>query len=191
MWYRPPDVLLGSTEYSTPIDMWGVGCIFYEMASGRPLFPGSTVETCMMTCFSSSVLSSTVDGLSLVKCFDAGNNLCRLLHTPVLSYKISRIKNYGTLSIMFCHQDLKTLSVLFGHQELILQSYSAPSRMPCHVCLLHHLQRGPLCRSDDNLFLHSDTSLGKNAPNHHSYFFVQEMPKGANELFLLELFMLS
>ncbi|KAF6117893.1 cyclin dependent kinase 17 [Phyllostomus discolor] len=24
--------------------MWGVGCIFFEMASGRPLFPGSTVE---------------------------------------------------------------------------------------------------------------------------------------------------
>ena len=45
LWYRPPDVLLGSTEYSTPIDMWGVGCIFYEMASGRPLFPGSTVTT--------------------------------------------------------------------------------------------------------------------------------------------------
>ncbi|KAG8232561.1 hypothetical protein J437_LFUL008699 [Ladona fulva] len=36
LWYRPPDVLLGSTE--------GVGCIFYEMASGRPLFPGSSVE---------------------------------------------------------------------------------------------------------------------------------------------------
>lgn len=24
--------------------MWGVGCIFYEMACGRPLFPGSTVD---------------------------------------------------------------------------------------------------------------------------------------------------
>ncbi|XP_036376071.1 cyclin-dependent kinase 17-like [Megalops cyprinoides] len=44
LWYRPPDVLLGSSEYSTQIDMWGVGCIFYEMASGRPLFPGSTVD---------------------------------------------------------------------------------------------------------------------------------------------------
>ncbi|XP_056321713.1 cyclin-dependent kinase 16 [Danio aesculapii] len=44
LWYRPPDVLLGSTEYSTPIDIWGVGCIFYEMITGRPLFPGSTVE---------------------------------------------------------------------------------------------------------------------------------------------------
>ncbi|XP_037094850.1 cyclin-dependent kinase 17-like [Pollicipes pollicipes] len=44
LWYRPPDVLLGSTVYSTPIDMWGVGCIFFEMAAGRPLFPGSTVK---------------------------------------------------------------------------------------------------------------------------------------------------
>ncbi|CAG0912644.1 unnamed protein product, partial [Notodromas monacha] len=44
LWYRPPDVLLGSTEYSTPIDMWGVGCIFFEMGAGRPLFPGSTIE---------------------------------------------------------------------------------------------------------------------------------------------------
>ncbi|XP_038237228.1 cyclin-dependent kinase 16 isoform X7 [Dermochelys coriacea] len=44
LWYRPPDILLGSTEYSTQIDMWGVGCIFYEMSTGRPLFPGSTVE---------------------------------------------------------------------------------------------------------------------------------------------------
>ncbi|CAK8689458.1 cyclin-dependent kinase 17-like [Clavelina lepadiformis] len=43
LWYRPPDVLLGSTEYNSSIDMWGIGCIFYEMATGRPLFPGSTV----------------------------------------------------------------------------------------------------------------------------------------------------
>ncbi|XP_028925086.1 cyclin-dependent kinase 18 [Ornithorhynchus anatinus] len=44
LWYRPPDILLGATEYSTPIDMWGVGCIHYEMATGRPIFPGSTVK---------------------------------------------------------------------------------------------------------------------------------------------------
>ncbi|XP_006628604.1 cyclin-dependent kinase 18 [Lepisosteus oculatus] len=44
LWYRPPDVLLGSTEYSTQIDMWGVGCILYEMVTGRPMFPGSTVK---------------------------------------------------------------------------------------------------------------------------------------------------
>ncbi|GMR53925.1 hypothetical protein PMAYCL1PPCAC_24120, partial [Pristionchus mayeri] len=40
MWYRPPDVLLGSTEYSTSLDIWGVGCIFAEMTTGQALFPG-------------------------------------------------------------------------------------------------------------------------------------------------------
>lgn len=44
LWYRPPDVLLGETNYNTSIDMWGVGCILFEMAAGRPLFPGSDVR---------------------------------------------------------------------------------------------------------------------------------------------------
>ncbi|XP_046405855.1 cyclin-dependent kinase 17-like isoform X3 [Ischnura elegans] len=53
LWYRPPDVLLGSTEYSTPIDIWGVGCIFFEMACGRPLFPGTSVEEQLQLIFRS------------------------------------------------------------------------------------------------------------------------------------------
>lgn len=28
LWYRAPEVLLGATHYSTPVDMWSVGCIF-------------------------------------------------------------------------------------------------------------------------------------------------------------------
>lgn len=40
LWYRPPDVLLGSTNYSISLDMWGVGCIFTEMIAGAPTFPG-------------------------------------------------------------------------------------------------------------------------------------------------------
>jgi len=45
LWYRAPDVLLGSQSYTTAIDMWSVGCIFAEMISGKPLFPGATVES--------------------------------------------------------------------------------------------------------------------------------------------------
>lgn len=51
LWYRPPDVLLGSTDYSTHIDMWGVGCIFYEMTCGKPLFPGTKVEDELLLIF--------------------------------------------------------------------------------------------------------------------------------------------
>ena len=42
LWYRAPEVLLGSTHYSTPVDMWSVGCIFAEMARKSPLFPGDS-----------------------------------------------------------------------------------------------------------------------------------------------------
>mmetsp|Transcript_122764 Transcript_122764/g.354872 ORF Transcript_122764/g.354872 Transcript_122764/m.354872 type:complete len:296 (+) Transcript_122764:136-1023(+) len=42
LWYRAPDVLMGSRKYSTPVDIWSVGCIFAEMVNGRPLFPGAT-----------------------------------------------------------------------------------------------------------------------------------------------------
>eukprot|EP00794_Sanderia_malayensis_P017263 gene17263-18987_t len=41
LWYRPPDVLCGSKTYSTSLDVWGVGCIFLEMLTGLPLFPGT------------------------------------------------------------------------------------------------------------------------------------------------------
>lgn len=40
LWYRAPDVLMGSSKYSSTIDIWSAGCIFAEMASGKPLFPG-------------------------------------------------------------------------------------------------------------------------------------------------------
>lgn len=40
LWYRAPEVLLGSTHYATPVDIWSVGCIFAELARKQPLFPG-------------------------------------------------------------------------------------------------------------------------------------------------------
>lgn len=42
LWYRAPEVLMESTRYSTPLDIWSCGCIFAEMATGRPLFPGNS-----------------------------------------------------------------------------------------------------------------------------------------------------
>src|SRR6201992_2744810 len=44
LWYRAPDVLLGSRMYNTSIDIWSAGCIMAEMYTGRPLFPGTTNE---------------------------------------------------------------------------------------------------------------------------------------------------
>jgi len=42
LWYRAPEILLGSVSYTTAVDMWSLGCIFAELLTGRPLFNART-----------------------------------------------------------------------------------------------------------------------------------------------------
>ena len=42
LWYRAPEILLGQRNYTTSVDVWSVGCIFAELASRTPLFPGDS-----------------------------------------------------------------------------------------------------------------------------------------------------
>ncbi|CAO2834189.1 unnamed protein product [Amaranthus hypochondriacus] len=42
LWYRAPELLLGSTEYGIAVDMWSVGCIVAELFAGKPIMPGRT-----------------------------------------------------------------------------------------------------------------------------------------------------
>lgn len=39
-WYRAPECLLTSGYYSGKMDIWAVGCVFYELMTLNPLFPG-------------------------------------------------------------------------------------------------------------------------------------------------------
>ena len=38
LWYRAPEIILGSEDYFLGVDMWSVGCIFAELMSKRPIF---------------------------------------------------------------------------------------------------------------------------------------------------------
>eukprot|EP00268_Persea_americana_P034608 TRINITY_DN3422_c0_g1_i1.p1 TRINITY_DN3422_c0_g1~~TRINITY_DN3422_c0_g1_i1.p1 ORF type:complete len:556 (+),score=132.19 TRINITY_DN3422_c0_g1_i1:423-2090(+) len=42
LWYRPPELLLGATEYGVGIDLWSAGCILAELLAGKPIMPGRT-----------------------------------------------------------------------------------------------------------------------------------------------------
>ncbi|RLN89567.1 hypothetical protein BBJ28_00020668 [Nothophytophthora sp. Chile5] len=39
-WYRAPEIMLGCMKYTREVDVWSMGCIFAEMMSRKPLFPG-------------------------------------------------------------------------------------------------------------------------------------------------------
>lgn len=42
LWYRPPELLLGSTDYGPSVDLWSVGCVFAELLVGKPILQGRT-----------------------------------------------------------------------------------------------------------------------------------------------------
>ncbi|KAF1334494.1 Cmgc/cdk/crk7 protein kinase, variant, partial [Globisporangium splendens] len=42
LWYRPPELLMGSTSYDFSVDIWSVGCIFAELLVGKPILQGKT-----------------------------------------------------------------------------------------------------------------------------------------------------
>nr|XP_043608080.1 protein IMPAIRED IN BABA-INDUCED STERILITY 1-like [Erigeron canadensis] len=42
LWYRPPELLLGSTDYEASVDLWSIGCVFAEFLLGVPLLQGRT-----------------------------------------------------------------------------------------------------------------------------------------------------
>ncbi|CAN6574734.1 unnamed protein product [Malus baccata var. baccata] len=42
LWYRPPELLMGATEYGVSVDLWSVGCVFAELFLGKPILKGRT-----------------------------------------------------------------------------------------------------------------------------------------------------
>jgi len=42
LWYRPPELLLGATDYGVAVDLWSAGCILAELFAGKPIMPGRT-----------------------------------------------------------------------------------------------------------------------------------------------------
>ncbi|EGF80440.1 hypothetical protein BATDEDRAFT_3387, partial [Batrachochytrium dendrobatidis JAM81] len=40
LWYRSPELLLGTSHYTQSVDMWSVGCIFGEFLKSEPILPG-------------------------------------------------------------------------------------------------------------------------------------------------------
>uniref|UniRef100_A0A6I9QWB2 [RNA-polymerase]-subunit kinase n=1 Tax=Elaeis guineensis var. tenera TaxID=51953 RepID=A0A6I9QWB2_ELAGV len=42
LWYRPPELLLGASNYGVAVDLWSTGCILAELYAGKPIMPGRT-----------------------------------------------------------------------------------------------------------------------------------------------------
>ncbi|KAF8783353.1 Cyclin-dependent kinase 16 like protein [Argiope bruennichi] len=110
LWYRPPEILLGSTDYSTSIDLWGVGCIFFEMVTNMPLFPGSTVEVQLDLIFCQMGLPTedTWPGISQYEDFKSN-----FLTRSTEKYSSHEQKRYHDLPQKLCRLDVDGQDLFF------------------------------------------------------------------------------
>lgn len=74
LWYRAPEVLLGSHRYSCPVDVWSVACIFAEMMTKKPLFHGDSEIDQLFRIFRFE--------FSCAFAVNGNTVLCRILGTP-------------------------------------------------------------------------------------------------------------
>ena len=46
--YRPPELVVGATKYTTQVDVWSIGCVIAELVLNRPIFPGKSATDQLM-----------------------------------------------------------------------------------------------------------------------------------------------
>ena len=100
LWYRPPELLLGATNYGEAIDLWSVGCVFAEMFVGRPLLKGRT-EVCtflilFLMCFlhsswnllaNETKITITISHISIYACVCRWSNCTKSSNFVVLQQR--------------------------------------------------------------------------------------------------------
>ncbi|RYN52980.1 Negative regulator of the PHO system [Alternaria tenuissima] len=105
LWYRAPDVLLGSRTYNTSIDIWSAGCIMAEMYTGRPLFPGTTNEDQVQKIFRLMGTPSERSWPGISQLPEYKNNF-PVYHTQDLRLILPQVDQVG-LSLLNCMLQLR------------------------------------------------------------------------------------
>jgi cell division cycle 2-like protein len=82
LWYRAPELLLGSTEYDAGVDTWALGCIMAELLAGAPLLPGRTEMDQLNKTFDTVGTDDMTDWPSFARLPRAGSPLCQRTRPP-------------------------------------------------------------------------------------------------------------
>lgn len=86
LWYRAPDVLMGSRTYSTPVDIWSIGCIFAEMATSKPLFAGTSESDQLKRIFKTLGTPTQENYPALIELPDYSHDLHVTHYPPPVSF---------------------------------------------------------------------------------------------------------
>lgn len=93
-WYRAPEIILGSNNYTFSADIWSIGCIYAEMVLGCPLFDGKSTFHQVELIFEGLEIDPKVHDLSFIKS-EISNALIKNLpksHNGVVNKKMKALQ---------------------------------------------------------------------------------------------------
>ncbi|CAN6355847.1 unnamed protein product [Urochloa humidicola] len=82
LWYRAPEVILGSGDYDAGVDTWALGCIMAELLAGAPLFPGRSEMDQLNRVFDTLGRQDMPSWPGFAKLPRAGSGICRRTRPP-------------------------------------------------------------------------------------------------------------
>ena len=120
LWYRAPEILLGAKHYSTPVDVWSLGCIFAEMINMKPLFPGDSVRA-----LAQSHVTWSSDACT-AQLFSLGSQAC--CHAYILQLQLCSGLTASRSQGKWCCQPFVLLTIFC---ILRIACWSSEARMCC------------------------------------------------------------
>jgi renal tumor antigen len=105
-WYRAPECLLTSGHYSAKMDIWAAGCVFFEVMTLSPLFPGRN-ETDQIDRIHAVLGTPSDDVLAKFRSC-AENHLKEVVFAPVKGAGFSHKLTHCSRELVFVIQDLLT-----------------------------------------------------------------------------------
>lgn len=124
LYYRSPELVLGEKRYSISVDIWALGCVFYEMITGEVLFKCSSELELLFLIFRTFGRPTTSDWPELA-------GLLKSQHSEFVLPDLNMVSNLG--------QRLAGFDA--GVSDLIMRMIRMnPNRRPtCAELLLDHI----------------------------------------------------
>ena len=89
LWYRSPELLLGSRNYNQGVDSWSIGCIFYELVEGTALFQSESEIGQLFEIFKIIGTPHVKDWPEIVSMEDFKPNFPKFHPRPIQTKKLS------------------------------------------------------------------------------------------------------
>lgn len=137
-WYRPPELLLGDRKYTTAVDIWGIGCVFGELFTKKPILEGKS-DIHQAELIFKLLGSPTIENFPNCHLINRNNINLKINYSRSLE---SNFKNLLSIDAINLLSGMLTLDPLkrFNAIKCLNSNFFKTSPLPCEIIKLSNLE---------------------------------------------------